>query len=61
MVQNYTVLFKQHAHHTKLSDDDKLIHYQKHLSTFIKDRLAETNRVHNMFDTIVTVVTNIDK
>lgn len=28
---------------------------------FIKDRLAETDRVHNTFDTIVTVATNIDK
>lgn len=36
-VQDYTVIFKQHAGHTKLSDDDKLIYYWKHLSTFIKD------------------------
>lgn len=60
-VQNYTALFKQHAGRTHLSDEDKLIRYQKHLSTFIKDWLAETDHVHNMFDTIVTVTTNIDK
>lgn len=60
-VQDYTALFKQHAGHMKLSDDDKLIRYRKHLSIFIKDRLAETDRVHNTFDTIVTVATNIDK
>lgn len=60
-VQNYTALFKQHAGRMKLSNDDKLIRYRKHLSTFIKDRLAETDRVHNMFDTIVTVTTDIDK
>lgn len=28
---------------------------------FIKDRLAETDHVHNMFDTIVIVATDIDK
>lgn len=61
MVQDYTALFKQHTSRTKLSDDDKLIRYRKHLSTFIKDRLAETNRVHNTFDTIVAVATDIDK
>lgn len=61
MVQDYTVLFKQHAGRTYLSDDDKLIRYRKHLSMFIKDRLAETDRVHNTFDTIVMVATNIDK
>lgn len=54
-------LFKQHAGRTRLSDDDKLIRYRKHLSTFIKDRLAETDRVHNTFDTIVTIATDIDK
>lgn len=61
MVQDYTALFKQHADCTRLSDDNKLIRYQKHLSIFIKDRLAETDHVHNMFDTIVTVATDIDK
>lgn len=61
MVQDYTVLFKQHAGRTTLSDDDKLIRYRKHLSTFIKDRLAETDRVHNTFDTIVAIATDIDK
>lgn len=55
------MLFKQHAGRTKLSDDDKLIWYRKHLSTFIKDRLAKMDRVHNMFDTIVTVAMDIDK
>lgn len=60
-VQDYMVLFKQHAGRIRLSNDNKLICYQKHLSTFIKDRLAETDRVHNTFDTIVTVATNIDK
>lgn len=61
MVQDYTALFKQHPSRTRLSDNDKLIQYRKHLSTFIKDRLAETNRVHNTFDTIVTVATDINK
>lgn len=61
MVQDYTALFKQHPSRTQLSDDDKLIQYRKHLSTFIKDRLAETNRVHNTFDTIVTVAIDINK
>lgn len=61
MVQDYTMLFKQHAGHTKLSNDDKLIRYKKHLFTFIKDRLTETNRVHNIFDTIVAVAMDIDK
>lgn len=42
-VPDYTALFKQHAGRTRLSDDDKLIRYRKHLSTFIKDRLAETD------------------
>lgn len=60
-VQDYTALFKQHAGRTKLSDDDKLIRYRKHLSTFIKDKLAETDWVHNTFDTIVAVATDIDK
>lgn len=60
-VQDYIVLFKQHTGHTRLSDNDKLIQYHKHLSTFIKDRLAETDRVHNTFDTIITVATDIDK
>lgn len=60
-VQDYTTLFKQHASHMRLSDDDKLIQYRKHLSTFIKDRLAKTDRVHNTFDTIVTIATDIDK
>lgn len=60
-VQDYTALFKQHTGRTRLSDDDKLIHYRKHLSTFIKDQLVETDRVHNMFDTIVTIATDIDK
>lgn len=60
-VQDYTALFKQHAGRMRLSDDDKLIWYHKHLSTFIKDRLAETDRVHNTFDTIVTVATDINK
>lgn len=60
-VQDYMVLFKQHAGRTRLSDNDKLIQYRKHLLTFIKDRLAETDHVHNMFDTIVTVATDIDK
>lgn len=60
-VQDYTALFKQHTGHTKLSNDDKLIQYQKHLSTFIKDRLAETDQVYNTFDTIVAMVTDIDK
>lgn len=60
-VQDYTVLFKQHAGRTRLSDNGKLIWYQKHLSTFIKHRLAKTDRVHNMFDMIVTVATDIDK
>lgn len=36
-VQNYTAIFKQYAGRTKLSDNDKLIRYRKHLSTFIKD------------------------
>lgn len=44
-----------------MSDDDKLIRYCKHLSTFIKDRLAETDRVYNTFNMIVTVATDIDK
>lgn len=61
MVQDYTVLFKQHTDCTRLSDDDKLIRCCKHLSTFIKDRLTETDRVHNTFDTIVTIATDIDK
>lgn len=61
IVQDYTALFKQHIDRTRLSDDDKLIRYRKHLSMFIKDRLAETDCVHNMFDTIVTVATDIDK
>lgn len=61
IVQDYAALFKQHAGHTKLSDDDKLIRYRKHLSTFIKDRLAKTDRVHNTFDTIVLIAINIDK
>lgn len=60
-VQDYIALFKQHTGRTKLSDDDKLIRYRKHLSTFIKDRLAKTNHVHNTFDTIVTISTDIDK
>lgn len=60
-VQDYTALFKQHAGCMRLSDDDKLIRYQKHLSTFIKDRLAETDHVHNTFDTIVVIATDIDK
>lgn len=60
-VQNYTALFKQYTGYTRLSDDDKLIQYRKHLSTFIKDRLAETDRVHNTFNTIVTVAIDIDK
>lgn len=60
-VQDYTVLFKQHAGRTRLSDDDKLIRYRKHLSTFIKDRLAETDHVYNTFDTIITIATDIDK
>lgn len=60
-VQNYTMLFKQHAGHTKLSNDNKLIRYKKHLFTFIKDRLTETNWVHNIFNTIVAVAMNIDK
>lgn len=54
-VQNYTVLFKQHAGRIRLSDDDKLIRYWKHLSTFIKNRLAETDQVHNTFDTIIAM------
>lgn len=60
-VQDYTALFKQHAGHMKLSDDDKLIQYRKHLSTFIKDRLAKTDWVHNTFNTIVAITTDIDK
>lgn len=60
-VQNYTALFKQHVGRTRLSDDDKLIRYQEYLSTFIKDRLAETDCVYNTFDTIVTIATDIDK
>lgn len=60
-MQDYTALFKQHAGRIRLSDDDKLIRYRKHLSTFIKNRLAETNRVHNIFNTIVTIATDIDK
>lgn len=60
-VQDYTALFKQHAGRTQLSDDDKLIRYWKHLSTFIKDRLTETDRVYNTFDMIITVATDIDK
>lgn len=42
-VQDYMVLFKRHAGRTCLSDDDKLIRYSKHLSTFIKDMLAKTD------------------
>lgn len=61
MVQDYTVLFKQHTGCTKLSNDDKLIRYKKHLSIFIKVRLVKTNGVHNTFDTIVSVTTDIDK
>lgn len=61
MVQDYTALFKQHIGCMRLSDDDKLIQYRKHLSTFIKDRLAETDRVHNTFNMIVAVATDIDK
>lgn len=60
-VQDYIVLFKQHASRIRLSDDNKLIRYWKHLSTFIKNRLAETNRVHNIFNITVTVATDIDK
>lgn len=60
-VQDYTALFKQHAGCTRLSDDNKLIRYRKHLSTFIKDRLAETDWAHNTFNTIVAVATDIDK
>lgn len=55
------VIFKQHTSHIKLSNDDKLIRYRKHLSTFIKDWLAETDWVHNMFNTIVTIAMDIDK
>lgn len=61
MVQDYTALFKQYVGCIKLSDDNKLIRYRKHLPMFIKDRLAKTDRVHNTFDTIVSVTTNIDK
>lgn len=61
MVQDYMALFKQYVSRIKLSDDDKLIRYRKHLSTFIKNRLARTDRVHNTFDTIVSVATDIDK
>lgn len=61
IVQDYTALFKQHTGRTWLSDDDKLIRYRKHLSTFIKDRLAKTDWVHNTFDTIITVATDINK
>lgn len=46
---------------TRLSDDDKLIYYWKHLSMFIKDRLTETDRAYDTFDTIVTIATDIDK
>lgn len=60
-VQDYMTLFKQHTGRTKLGNDDKLIRYRKHLFTFIKDRLAEMDRVYNTFDTIVTVATDIDK
>lgn len=55
------MLFKQHVGRTKLSDDNTLIRYRKHLFTFIKDRLAETDHVYNTFDTIVTVATDINK
>lgn len=61
MVQDYMALFKQHTDRTKLSEDDKLICYRKHLSTFIKNRLAEIDCVYNTFDIIITVTTDIDK
>lgn len=60
-VQDYIALFKQHAGRMRLSNNDKLIRYRKYLFTFIKDQLAKTNQVHNTFDTIVLVTTNIDK
>lgn len=60
-IQDYMAILKQHADRTKLSNDVKLICYRKHLSTFIKDRLAETDHIHNTFDTIVMVATDINK
>lgn len=60
-VQDYTALFKQYAGCTRLSDDDKLIWYRKHLFTFIKDWLAKTDWVYNTFDTIILVATDINK
>lgn len=61
MVQDYMVLFKQYAGRTKLSDNNKLIRYRKHLSTFIKDRLTKTDWVHDTFNIIVIIVMDIDK
>ena len=59
--QEYTALFTQHAGRTKLSDEDKHIRYRAHLSSYVKDRLSETNQPTGTFDELVKTVQEIDR
>ncbi|KIP02040.1 hypothetical protein PHLGIDRAFT_122815 [Phlebiopsis gigantea 11061_1 CR5-6] len=52
---------KPHAGRTNLSDEDKQICFKKHLSTYIKDRLSETDRKVSTLKNLIKVATKIDK
>ena len=59
-IAKYKSLFKQYADHTQLSNVDREVHYKGHLSSYIKDRLAESERAQGTFAELEKAVLDID-
>lgn len=60
-VPEFVALFQQHAGRTRLSEQDKVFRFRKHLSSFVKDKLSETDRNVDTLENLIKVATDIDK
>ena len=57
----YTALFKQYAERTGLSDKDLRKRYRKHLTSYLKDRLADSEQDQSTLQRLTEVAISIDK